>query len=85
LQPWSNHNLLRSVALSKYPLWGNMGGVAAPITTAWVVTAFGWQKGLLVTAASAVLGAAVWLMVKPDIPLVQNTRGSMSAEIAEVR
>jgi ACS family glucarate transporter-like MFS transporter len=65
--------------------WGNMGGVAAPITTAWVVTAFGWQKGLLVTAASAVLGAAVWLMVKPDIPLVQNTRGSMSAEIAEVR
>jgi hypothetical protein len=25
LQPWSNHNLLRSVALSKYPLYKNTG------------------------------------------------------------
>ena len=49
--------------------WGNMGGVSAPLVTAWVATVFGWQAAILATAASAVVGAVIWFFVKPDVPL----------------
>ena len=35
--------------------WGNLGGVAAPILTAWIATVFGWQMALVATAAAAVI------------------------------
>ena len=50
--------------------WGNVGGVLAPIITAWIATKFGWQMAILVTSAMAVVGILAWFAVKPDIPLV---------------
>jgi len=52
--------------------WGNLGGVAAPMCTAWVATSYGWQAAILLTAASAVIGIIAWFAVKPDVPLVLN-------------
>jgi len=49
--------------------WGNVGGVAAPITAAWIATHYGWGLVLTSTSAVAVVGAIFWLMVKPDKPL----------------
>ena len=48
---------------------GNMGGVFAPVITAWLVTSFGWQTAILVTSSFTLIGAIACLMVKPDIPL----------------
>lgn len=49
---------------------GNVGGVVAPITTAWLATHYGWQTALFVTSASSALGIVAWLMVQPDISIV---------------
>ena len=46
--------------------WGNMGGVAAPISAAWIATNYGWGSVLIVTSVMAIIGAGFWLMVKPD-------------------
>ncbi|MBP1764556.1 MAG: major facilitator superfamily 1 [Firmicutes bacterium] len=53
--------------------WGNIGGVLAPLVTAWIATHFGWQAAILLTAASAVVGIIAWIFVKPDVPLVLKT------------
>lgn len=50
--------------------WGNIGGVLAPTTTAWVATNYGWQAALAATAVTGVVGAAAWFLVKPDKPIV---------------
>lgn len=50
--------------------WGNLGGIAAPVVTAWIATNYGWQAAIVTTAASAVVGIIAWLAVKPDVPLV---------------
>ena len=39
---------------------GNVGGMAAPVVTPWVGTAFGWQWALALGALVAVLGALQW-------------------------
>ena len=49
--------------------WGNLGGIAAPVVTAWIATNYGWQAAIVATAASAVVGIIAWLAVKPDVPL----------------
>lgn len=61
---------------------GNVGGVVAPITTAWVATAYGWDMALLATSASSVIGIAAWLMVQPDISIVieQDSEKNLCAE-----
>lgn len=46
--------------------WGNMGGVAAPVVAAWIATNYGWTTVLVTTSAMAIVGAAFWLLVKPD-------------------
>ncbi len=46
--------------------WGNMGGVAAPVAAAWIATQYGWDTVLISTSATAIVGAGLWLMVKPD-------------------
>ena len=50
--------------------WGNVGGVLAPTTTAWVATNYGWQAALAATAVTGVIGAAAWFLVKPDKAIV---------------
>jgi ACS family glucarate transporter-like MFS transporter len=51
-------------------LWGNIGGILAPITTAWLATKYGWEAAITATAASATIGIVSWLLVMPDKPLV---------------
>jgi MFS transporter, ACS family, glucarate transporter len=53
--------------------WGNIGGVVAPVSAAWIATQFGWGVTLVVTSIVAVLGAVAWMMVKPDQPLKAPT------------
>lgn len=65
--------------------WGNLGGVAAPIFTAWVATTYGWQAAIIATAALAIVGIGAWFAVKPDIPLINkpcenNSQTSHTAE-----
>jgi len=57
--------------------WGNIGGVVAPVTAAWIATRFGWGVTLVSTSAVAVLGAVAWLFVKPDQPLKAPKRASV--------
>jgi MFS transporter, ACS family, glucarate transporter len=49
--------------------WGNIGGILAPMLTAWIATSYGWQAAILVTAASTLLGIIAWIIVKPDTPI----------------
>jgi ACS family glucarate transporter-like MFS transporter len=48
---------------------GNLGGLFAPLTTAWLATNYGWQVSLFFTAAVAVVGVTAWFWVNPDKPL----------------
>ena len=49
--------------------WGNLGGVSAPIVTASIASAYGWHAAILATSGLALIGVAVWFLVKPDMPL----------------
>jgi ACS family glucarate transporter-like MFS transporter len=53
--------------------WGNIIGAAAPTTTAWIAIRYGWRSAILATASTAVIGAIVWIFVKPEIPLPQES------------
>ena len=46
--------------------WGNVGGVLAPIVTAWIATTYGWQSAIVFTSLSALIGVGAWALVKPD-------------------
>lgn len=46
--------------------WGNVGGVLAPIVTAWIATTYGWQAAIIFTSLSALIGVGAWILVKPD-------------------
>ncbi|HWR41974.1 MFS transporter [Sporomusa sp.] len=56
--------------------WGNIGGVLAPICTAWIATNYGWQAAIVTTAVSAVIGVIAWFMVKPDVPIERRQSGT---------
>lgn len=58
---------------------GNVGGVVAPIATAWLATHYGWQPTLLATSASAGIGIIAWLMVQPDIAITPE--GASAKEV----
>jgi ACS family glucarate transporter-like MFS transporter len=45
---------------------GNLGGALSPTLTPWLAQQFGWESALYVAAASAVLGALLWLGVHPE-------------------
>lgn len=50
--------------------WGNLSGALGPIVTAFLVTlTSSWATALLVMALAAVIGAVLWLLVRPDKPL----------------
>jgi ACS family glucarate transporter-like MFS transporter len=48
---------------------GNLVGAAAPVITGWVATKYGWQAAILATAAAGIMGAGIWIFVRPDVPL----------------
>lgn len=54
--------------------WGNIGGVLAPIVTAWIATQYGWQAAILVTAFTAIIGVVSWVLVKPDQEIVSKPK-----------
>jgi ACS family glucarate transporter-like MFS transporter len=48
---------------------GNFVGATAPPITAWVVTNYGWDSAILATSIAGIIGAIIWLFVKPGVPL----------------
>jgi ACS family glucarate transporter-like MFS transporter len=48
---------------------GNLVGASAPVVTGWIATKYGWQAAILTTAAAGIIGAVIWIFVKPDVPL----------------
>jgi ACS family glucarate transporter-like MFS transporter len=53
-------------------LWGNIGGVLAPVVTAWIATRYSWRAAIIVTSASAFIGVLAWFLVRPDRSLVRE-------------
>ncbi|MDL2307196.1 MFS transporter [Desulfovibrio sp. OttesenSCG-928-C06] len=51
--------------------WGNLSGAAAPVITAYLVEAFGWQGALTSTSGFIVIGCICWLFVRPDKPVIK--------------
>lgn len=58
--------------------WGNLGGVAAPVFTAWVATTFGWQTAIFATSGFALVGMIAWLAVKPEIRIVPRHKEELA-------
>jgi ACS family glucarate transporter-like MFS transporter len=50
-------------------IWANISGVFAPTVMAWLVTNYGWQTALNVTASMVIVGAVFAYLIKPDRPL----------------
>ena len=50
--------------------WGNIGGVLAPIVTAYLVTNYGWNDAFIATSLFGVVAIIAWLFVKPGKTLV---------------
>lgn len=44
---------------------GNVGGVLAPIVTAFFVTNYGWNNAFTYTALFGIIAIAAWLFVNP--------------------
>ncbi|MCH4166499.1 MAG: MFS transporter [Megasphaera sp.] len=51
-------------------LWGNIGGVLAPIVTAFFVTNYGWNDAFVATSLFGIVAVVAWLFVKPGKTLV---------------
>jgi MFS transporter, ACS family, glucarate transporter len=50
--------------------WGNFAGALGPVFTAILVSlTANWAESLLVMALAALIGAVLWLLVRPDRPL----------------
>ena len=52
--------------------WGNIGGVLAPIVTAFLVTNYGWNEAFIATSLFGILAVIAWVFVNPGKPLVQE-------------
>jgi len=50
--------------------WGNVGGVLAPLVTAFLVQAYGWSAALNTTSMFGIIAIIAWLFVRPGKPLV---------------
>jgi ACS family glucarate transporter-like MFS transporter len=48
---------------------GNIIGAMAPLSTAWIAVHYGWRTAIFVTALTGILGAFIWIFVKPDVRL----------------
>ncbi|MGE1061699.1 MFS transporter [Megasphaera paucivorans] len=52
--------------------WGNIGGVLAPIVTAFLVTNYGWNQAFTATSLFGIIAIVAWIFVKPGNPLVSE-------------
>ena len=50
--------------------WANLAGVCAPVITALLVERYGWETTLVINSMQSFVGVLLWLMVRPDKPLV---------------
>ena len=50
--------------------WGNIGGILAPIVTAFVVTNYGWNDAFIATSLFGIVAIIAWIFVKPGKALV---------------
>lgn len=55
---------------------GNLGGMFAPVVTAYVADRFGWNAGFLVASLACVLGVALWLGIRLKRPVEEDTESS---------
>lgn len=55
-------------------LWGNIGGVLAPIVTAFFVTNYGWNNAFIATSLFGIVAIIAWIFVKPGKALVPEER-----------
>lgn len=51
-------------------LWGNIGGVLAPVVTAYLVTNYGWNNAFVATSLFGIVAIIAWSFVKPGKQLV---------------
>ena len=51
-------------------LWGNIGGVLAPIVTAFLVQAYGWNNAFSITALFGIIVVVCWIFVNPGKALM---------------
>lgn len=51
-------------------LWGNIGGVLAPVVTAYLVTNYGWNNAFVATSLFGIVAIVAWIFVKPGKQLV---------------
>lgn len=60
--------------------WGNLSGALGPIITAFLVTlTSSWSTALTVLSIAALVGAALWLLVRPDRPLESPSKQTLGA------
>ena len=45
---------------------GNVGGILAPVVTPWIAGSCGWTVALSVAALCCLLGAVLWIWIKPE-------------------
>jgi ACS family glucarate transporter-like MFS transporter len=55
-------------------LWGNIGGVLAPIVTAFFVTNYGWNNAFTATSLFGIIAIVAWIFVKPGKQLVPQDK-----------
>ena len=54
--------------------WGNIGGVLAPIVTAFFVTNYGWNNAFTATSLFGIIAIVAWIFVKPGKQLVPQDK-----------
>jgi len=59
-------------------VWGSIGGVIAPIVCGWMAQEFGWEKTLLINIIPVLGSIVLWLMIRPDHPLIAEAVGNES-------
>lgn len=53
---------------------GQIGGAVTASLTPWIALRYGWSTSFTIAAVLAVLSAACWLTVRPDVPLEMDSR-----------
>jgi ACS family glucarate transporter-like MFS transporter len=51
---------------------GNLGGLAAPVVTAYVARAFGWNAGFLVASGVCMVGVLLWFGIRLKRPATEQ-------------
>jgi ACS family glucarate transporter-like MFS transporter len=59
----------------------NIGGLISPALTPVLAASLGWENALHVAAALSIIGAALWLGIKPSRPSISARRGRRPAGV----